>query len=540
MLSPVEELARGRYDLLVVGGGIHGLFAAYDAAQRGVSVALVDRADFGSGLSFNHQRTIHGGLRALQTGNVRKTRQQIAERRAWARIAPHLLRPLPFLFGTYGWSTRSRLAVRLGFRLYDMVGRSRNAGVVPELHLPRTRLESAAATRRLFQGIAENGLSGGAIWYDYQTRHADRLTWTVALAAREAGATLVNYAAAVAPLKQQSRITGARVVDARDGREHAIEAKVTLIAAGAGTAATFRAFGLQGAPPMVGAMNLLLDRPARDIATAARAPSGRMLTAVPWQGYLLVGTHQSDIVVDGDREGHAAPPPDMLDACLDQVNQAFSRLRATRADIRLVHYGLTPAVVRRGRPELLPEPIIERHTTNGSAGVVSLVGVKYTTARLAAQHAVDAVCAELGGSHRRCRTGTTLLPFAGIADAEGRLVETLRDLGVSLDRDVQEHLTSWYSTESTDVVTFAAKHGLLERLTPGLPVLSGEIAYAAANAQAEHLADAVLRRTALAAAGHPGQAALEHAADVMGSGLGWTADRRAREIDETSRVFTAR
>ena len=117
---------------------------------------------------------------------------RLRERRAWARIAPHLLRPLPFLMGTYGWSTRSRWALRAGFRLYETVGRARNRGISPELHLPRARLESAAATRRLFPGVSERGLSGGAIWYDYQTLHPDRLTWTVVLAARQAGAVLAN------------------------------------------------------------------------------------------------------------------------------------------------------------------------------------------------------------------------------------------------------------------------------------------------------------------------------------------------------------
>src|SRR5205085_1411112 len=104
----------------------------YDAAARGLAVALIDRADFGSGLSFNHQRTLHGGLRALQHGHLRKTREQIHERRTWGRIAPHLIRPLPFLMGTHGWATHSRWAVKAGFTVYDWLGRSRNAGVLPE------------------------------------------------------------------------------------------------------------------------------------------------------------------------------------------------------------------------------------------------------------------------------------------------------------------------------------------------------------------------------------------------------------------------
>src|SRR5689334_22408507 len=113
MPRDVAELTAAAYDLLVVGGGIHGLFAAYDAAARGLTVALVERGDFGGGLSFNHQRTIHGGLRALQTAHLAKVSEQIAERRTWAHIAPRLVRPLPFRTATHGAGTRSRWAVGL-------------------------------------------------------------------------------------------------------------------------------------------------------------------------------------------------------------------------------------------------------------------------------------------------------------------------------------------------------------------------------------------------------------------------------------------
>jgi glycerol-3-phosphate dehydrogenase len=529
-MSRVDDLTGRRFDLLVVGGGIHGLFAAYDAAQRGLSVALVDRGDFGGGLSFNHQRTIHGGLRALQGGHLRKTRQQIAERRAWAIIAPHLLRPLPFLIGTYRWTRRSRLALRAGFKLYDVIGRHRNRGVSPELHIPRARLESAAATRRLFPGVAEAGLTGGAIWYDYQTVHPDRLAWTVVIAAEAAGATLANYAEVIAPLKSGGRVTGARVRDAIDGHEVAIEAAVTLLAAGSGLGSLARAFGVTGAPPLLRAMNLLIDRPARDIATAAAGSSGRMLTAVPWRGRVLVGTHQSARIVAETDESEARPPDEAVTDCLTAVNAAFPRLSATRADIRLIHHGLVPAVERPGRTDLLPEPRVTRHGDQGAAGLVSLVGVKFTTARSAAQSAVDAVCADLGRPRGRCRTATTALPFASVADVEGRLVETLREGGFTLDRDILEHLGSWYGTEAPDVARHAHAAQGLDRLAPDTPVLCGEIDYAVTQYRAVRLSDVVLRRTPLGSAGDPGPQALERAAGIMAGALGWTDDRRLAEI----------
>src|SRR5436190_21168732 len=130
-----EALSETTYAVLVVGGGIHGLATALDAAARGLTVALVDAGDFAAATSFNHQRTAHGGLRSLQAGRIGQARESIRERRALARIAPRLLRPMPFIIGTYRSLRKSRLALRAGFRVDRWLGRHRNDGLEPELHL---------------------------------------------------------------------------------------------------------------------------------------------------------------------------------------------------------------------------------------------------------------------------------------------------------------------------------------------------------------------------------------------------------------------
>lgn len=521
MTRDLPRLTATRHDVLVIGGGIHGLFAAYDAATRGLSVALIDRGDVGGELSFNHQRTLHGGLRALQSGQIRKCLEMLQERRAWARIAPHLVRPIPFLLGTYRGTKRSRLVVRAGFKAYDFLGRGRNQDVLPELHLPKGRLESAAATRRLFPGITEQGLSGGAIWYDYQTVHPDRLTWCVALAAAQAGVAFGTYVEATG-LHRHGRAVG--TVTGRDtitGATLEIAARHLIIAAGGGLPGLHAALGLGPAPPLMRAMNLLLDRPARDIALAASAASGRMYTAVPWQGFVLVGTYQSEgVVANDDREDGSAEIPSFL----DDVNSAFPGLAATRDDIRFVHHGLVPAIVRNGRADLMPDPqILPAPTLDG---VVSLVGVKYTTARLAAERAVDA----LGVTRSTGRTGTALLPHADVADSDGLLQEALRPAHRSLDREVMRHLASWYGTEGANVVSASLDGDGLDRLSPETPVLCGEIRYAARHSGVTRLSDIVFRRTPLASAGSPGEAALERAATLSADVLGWSPERRAEEL----------
>ena len=211
-----DRLEADPYDLLVIGGGVYGLAIAYDAASRGLKTALIEASDFGSGASFNHQKTVHGGLRSLQSARLDRAREAIHERRALGRIAPWFLRPLPFLVGTYRSAVKSRVALRAAFRIDAWLGRHRNDGVEPELHLPRAKLISKAATLRLFAGIKPENLTGGAQWYDYQIVESERLTIAFAAAADLSRADLANYVEAVAAIKDGGRIAG---MIARDRRE---------------------------------------------------------------------------------------------------------------------------------------------------------------------------------------------------------------------------------------------------------------------------------------------------------------------------------
>jgi len=263
------------YDLLVIGGGIHGLTIAYEAASRGLRTALVDAGDFGGGASFNHQKTVHGGLRSLQSASLRRARESILERRALARIAPWFLRPLPFIVATYRSIARGRLAFRVAFKLDRWLGRDRNAGVEPELHLPAARLVSKAATLRLFAGVRADKLTGAAQWYDYQMVEADRLTLAFAAAADRAGADLANYVEALAPLRTGDRISGMTARDVLSGEVFSINARATVNAAGAQAGTVMRALGVSRTLPLLKAINLVTSKPASDIALAAPTSQGR-------------------------------------------------------------------------------------------------------------------------------------------------------------------------------------------------------------------------------------------------------------------------
>ena len=176
----VQALASHTFDVLVIGGGIYGLTTACDAAQRGLGVALVERNDFGSGTSFNHLRTIHGGLRYLQTLDIARARESVRERRTIARIAPHAVRPTPFALPLYRSITRGKLALRAGFLLDRGVAAGRNRGVAPSHRLPAGRVVSKSTAIQQYPGLRRQGLTGAAVWHDYVMTEPDRLTFSFA------------------------------------------------------------------------------------------------------------------------------------------------------------------------------------------------------------------------------------------------------------------------------------------------------------------------------------------------------------------------
>ena len=232
MTRDVERLSARTYDLLVVGGGIYGLAIAYDAAQRGLAVALIERGDFGSGSSFNHHRTIHGGLRYLQHLDVGRARESVRERRTIARIAPHTVEPLAFAVPLYRSLTRGKLAMRAGFLLDRAIAFDRNRALPATHRLPAGRVVSRATAVQEFPGLKRHGLRGAAVFYDYVTLEPDRLTLSFCLAAVEHGAVAANYVDALEPRVDGGRVVGVRARDRVADRTFDIAAELTVNATG--------------------------------------------------------------------------------------------------------------------------------------------------------------------------------------------------------------------------------------------------------------------------------------------------------------------
>ena len=479
MQRDVGQLTRQTFDLLIVGGGIYGLTIACDAAGRGLSVALIERDDFGSGSSFNHLRTIHGGLRYLQKLDIGRARESILERRALARIAPRAVRPMPFVLPLASSLTRGPLAMRAGFLLDRLVGRDRNVGIAPSLHLPAGRVVSPREALDQFPELAGQAISGAAIWYDYVTTEADRLTFAWGVSAAQKGAVLANYVLALDLISEGSRVVGARAQDRNQDRNGEasleIRARVTVNATGV----FMRHLGKPAhAPqsPILKAMNLVTSRPAGPAALGGRSASGRNLFLVPWRGRALFGTWESPNAVPYEDYAHARPSD--VEGFIDEINQAFPSVNLRLGDVTLVHRGLVAGVAASdGNIRLEGHDRIEDLAPAGLDGLFTVVGAKYTTARAVAERVVDHVLVKLGRQGAQCRTALDPLP------------------------DVFDRL------EGDDALVRAVR-----------------------DEMAMTLRDAVIRRTPLGALGCPSEALLLHAAEVVGRELGWAEPRKGVEI----------
>jgi glycerol-3-phosphate dehydrogenase len=529
-----RRLESGQFDIAIIGGGVYGLALAYEAASRGLTTALVEAADFGGGVSFNHQKTAHGGLRALQTGRLDRARESILERRALARMAPRLLRPLPFVVGTYRSLMRNRVALRAAFLLDDVIGRDRNAGVVPELRLPRARLLSRSRTLELFPGIDTRGLTGGALWYDYQMTENDRLTGAIAAGADRAGAVLANYVAAVDVIRERERIAGVVAKDQLTGRCVEVRASLTVNTAGAQAGEVMRLFGVDRPYPLTRVMSVMTSKPAGEHALAAPTRSGKMLTLVPWRGHALVGTSHSERTV-APSEGPAGPHD--VDRLIGEANEAFPALRLTRRDVTLVHQGLVPARAAATGADLKPSHEILDHARDGAPGALTVVAVKYTTARGVAQRVVEHASRMLKRTFRPSTSATTVLPGAGIADHEALIVEAARGHRMDLGAPIVQRLGMLYGDLSPRLVGIMAAQTALRHPVDGEGAITGaEVIHAIRHEMAVRLTDIVVRRLALSLR-RPADAVVAACASIAAAELGWTDAETNEQIAELDRAF---
>ena len=493
----LEALARDDFDILVIGGGITGCGVARDAALRGLRVALAEKDDFASGTSSRSSRLVHGGLRYLEHGYLHLVFEASAERRRLLRLAPHLVRPLEFLWPVYAGARVPRWKLGAGLALYDALALFRNVGSHRRLSAREIAAREPALNRE--------GLVGGARYFDAATDDA-RLTLANAIGAAEAGAIVVNHAAVRGLVVRDGVARDARIVDALGGGTIEAKARVVVNAVGPWSDEVRR---LEGGDSPTGTtvrgskgVHIAVPRSRlgnRAALTLLSPRDGRVMFILPAEPHTIIGT--TDTYTTASPDDVRASSTDVA-YLLESANAFFPEAHLTADDVVSSWAGIRPLLPAADGTAGTGDPgsaSREHAITRGESGVVTITGGKLTTYRVMAAEVVDAALAELQRPRRPRIASTptrhTPLPGGDLAfvDAEIELA------GKAMANTVLgRHLVQAYGSRWSRVADEIRAPGGAERVTDGLPYTMGEMRYGVRSEMACTLADLLVRRTHLA------------------------------------------
>jgi glycerol-3-phosphate dehydrogenase len=434
--ATLAALSDASLDVLVIGGGIVGAGVARDAAMRGLSVALVEQNDFASGTSSRSSRLLHGGLRYLAQGRLRLVREAGVEKMTLARIAPHLTRPIPFVFPTFSETEWKLWKLRIGVKIYDRLSAGRN--------FDKSRSLRPDETLRLLPGLSPDGLTGAVRYFDAVTSDARLVIDTLRSAAIH-GALLANHCAfhTAHPRATTWRCT---LTDRLTNSPFELTARSVVNAAGA-WASRFPHSRLK--LRLTKGVHLVVPHDRLPVPQCAVMTDGpRILFAIPWGRRTILGTTDTDYAGD---PGSPTVEPSDTDSILRVVNRTFPQARITPADVRSTWAGLRPLIAdKHGRPSDISRAH-EIHMTD--PGWFDVAGGKLTTYRLMAEQTLDRIAGFLRAKTKPCATATEpLLPgdessrFSGVIppDVSREAVEhCVQHEWAVTPEDVMLRRTSW-------------------------------------------------------------------------------------------------
>jgi glycerol-3-phosphate dehydrogenase len=517
--AALQRMADEVFDVVVIGAGAVGAGSALDAVTRGLSAALVEARDFASGTSSRSSKLIHGGLRYLEQRDFALVREALRERSLLLNtLAPHLVRPVPFLYPLRErWE---RAYVGAGMVLYDSLGGHEG--------LPRHRHLSKRGALRLAPALRPHSLVGAIQYHDAKVDDA-RHTLTVARTAAQLGAAVASNARVVGFLREGERVTGVRVRDEQTGDAIDVRARMVVNATGVWTDDVQNLVGERGKFKVRASKGIHLvvprDRMQLDTGLVLRTETS-VLFVIPWGRHWIVGTTDTDWNLD---KAHPAASARDIDYLLERVNAVLAQ-PLSRADVEGVYAGLRPLLT--GESESTSQLSREHTVAVPVPGLVAVAGGKYTTYRVMARDAIDAVARGLDRSVAPSATHVTELigaeGFRALWNSRERLAASS---GLHVARI--EHLLWRFGARIHDLLEDVAARPELGGPLPGADdYLAVEVRYAASHEGALHLEDVLTRRTRISIETFDrGLAASEPAARLMADVLGWSEEDVAREVD---------
>ena len=538
MTGGLADIDGRTFDLAVIGGGMAGAGIARDAALRGYRTLLLERKDFAFGTTSRSSKLIHGGLRYLELLDVGLVRESLRERERLARLAPHLVRPLPFLVPVYRGAKRGMFMIRIGMKLYDLL--------TPGKRTDRYRTIPRDETLRLERYLEPRDLLGSGYYFDDLLLLPERLCLENVLSAQRWGATVYNYAevtgirntASQAEGRAPKSESGNWEIDVRgvlDGAHARVRARVVANATGPWADRVRRLAGVDGGRRCVRTtkgIHLLLPRITDHAVYIAARRDDRMFFVIPWQQFTLVGTTDTDFAGDLDR---LAATSEEVQYLLHETQRVLPAAGMREEDIVYAYAGVRPLSVEEGKSASAVSRAHKVIPEGDSGTFLSVTGTKLTCFRSLAEEAVDEV-GRLLNRPAPCRTHRLALDGSDGEDTvEVRLWADVQDLGKrsGLEPAQVQNLLNVYGRRYPTILAVAGRSADMKvRLCTQNPDIRAQLVYAVEHERAETLADFLLRRTGIGTSPCLGKDCCEQIALQMGERKGWSRERIDREVRE--------
>ncbi len=507
---------QGEFDLLICGGGIYGAWTAYDAALRGLKVALVEQGDWASATSSASSKLIHGGLRYLETYDFKLVRKALKERQMLLQVAPHRVWPLRFGVPVYADSRNGTLLLKAGLTLYDAL-----AG------FPGDPMQHRHFWHKEFSGhfpfLDENGLRGGFTYGDAQTDDA-RLVLELVAGAMAHGAVCVNYAKLVAWNEQSGQVCGATVQDGASGTTVQVRARQCVSTAGQWTAAT--AQGRAWCRLSKGIHLVLPALPTNEAILLTAKEDGRVFFIIPWYGRTVLGTTDTDYRGDIDQVAVEAEEVDYLLAAANR----YLKTAWTPQDVIGSYAGLR--VMKQSDADHPSSVSRDWELKTAGNGLHHAIGGKLTSAREDATVIVDAVCAQLGVA-AGCATKGLDFPWKPQQEFDAwteAAYAQARRLGI--DEESAKWLMRRHGIRIEQIFHIVAEAPqLAARIVTALPFIYADLLLCARDEMTSHLSDLLRRRMPLLILATLSAAEMRHLAELVAPELGWDAARVDLEVE---------
>lgn len=541
------------YDLVIIGGGIFGACALWEASLRGLKALLVDANDFGSGASANSYKIVHGGIRYMQHLDISRVRSSCKERSAFLRVAPHLVEPLPILIPTYGWLNLGKPVLGAGMLLYDLITLDRNRGITDiSRHIPFTRFLSRDEVLKHFPDVPSDGLTGGCVFNDGRFYNPTRLVWSFIQSARENGADAINYAKAKDIIVENNTVTGLHIVDSLSNESHQIQCRSILNSAGPWAERLAGGFSSTHYKPSAtysrdacfvikrkasSPYTLAIQGQTKDPDAVVSRPA-RHLFISPWRGRSLVGVWHK---VTSEKPEQITVTKEELNEYITEINESYPALNLTIDEVTMWNAGLVPFGENNEDAQHLSygkrSLVVDHAVTDNVDGLVSLVGIRYTMARSEAEKALDLLQRKLGQEPEKPRSDYVKLTGAQFSTFDSLIEQIQQDGAGRLGEDVIKALAHNYGSEYKKVLSvFDGNHQTIKSFD-NTTVTNAEVVYCCRYEMVESLGDVVFRRTDIATAGNPENAVLREVGELVAKELEWDSSRIDEELERIKQQF---